>query len=91
MRRKLPDPEIGEPPDRSAVWQFENRAARQRLTIGVESDRVIAAVRKPGVPFDHDAFGDAARQCGRWQDGPKRNTKAAIGTRFPSGIAVLRS
>ena len=54
-----PIAEIAEAPDGATILQFEIRAARHRLAVGVEGDRIVAVDGKPGVPVDHDPFRDA--------------------------------
>jgi hypothetical protein len=51
--------------------QFEIRAARHRLAVGVEGDRIVAVDGKPGVPVDHDPFRDTAGGYANLRTGKK--------------------
>ena len=66
--------DIAEAPDSAAVTQFELGAARHRLAVGEEGDRIVAADREPGVPIDHDPL----RQTGERAPGTRADRAAAM-------------
>src|SRR5262249_37578122 len=73
---KLRHLDIG--PFGAAILQFEIRAARHRLAVGVEGDRIVAVDGKPGVPVDHDPFRDTTggypkRPTGNKAEGEREN------------------